>query len=269
MTWSSVCPLPSKLYEYLLVGRQQGHEVGEVGVHEIRSRQHHGIGVGGLANDRADDVHIAVAHLEGVVVADRHDGLGRVGPLPRLDQVREELGLREALGAHPRAVRGVVDPAERPQVVHDHRQRERVSRRRRDDGAQHERRPVVEQRRRVRHRVEVGRVEAHLRHVHDGDAARLDEQAHVDAADVVALHQIGRVAGIGAARGHRVGVHPRGHGLERREVLHLLDADDVGRFHHVADGERRLRQPPLERLGREHGVARAPGRWPCRRTAPC
>ena len=86
------------------------------------------------------------------------------------------------------------------------------------------------------------------------DSQLFDEEARVDATDVVAFHEIRGVLRIDLARGHRVGVEPGGQRLQRRQVFHLLDADDVGRAHDLPDRQRRLVQSVVERGLRQHDV---------------
>src|SRR3546814_7062214 len=82
----------------------------------------------------------------------------------------------------------------------------------------------------------------HAQHLHARDAGAdfgsADQVAHVDAADVVAFLQVGRVLRVGLAVGDRVLADARGEALQHGEVLHLLHCEDVGRVQVVADRHR-------------------------------
>ena len=107
-----------------LVPSEAVDEVDEVRIDEVGAGQLDLLGRRGGAADRPHDVGVAVADLEGVEVADDGDVLVRVGRLPLLDESRQVLRLRAALGPHRRAVGGLLDVDQRLQVVDDDRDRE-------------------------------------------------------------------------------------------------------------------------------------------------
>src|SRR3546814_6692047 len=66
-------------------------------------------------------------------------------------------------------------------------------------------------------------------------SATLFRSAHVDAADVVAFLQVGRVLRVGLAVGDRVLADARGEALQHGEVLHLLHCEDVRSEEHTSE----------------------------------
>ena len=98
---------------------------------------------------------------------------------------------------------------------------------------------------------------AELGDVDDGRRAGSSREAAVDAADVVAFDEKRLIARIGLAFADGVVVDLGGNRLQRRQVLDFLDADDVGRLQHMANRQRRLVQPVVERRRRQRDVADA------------
>ena len=253
--------IPVEHERIALVGRGEVDQIRQIRIHEIGARECHEIGRRRGPLDGSNRIDVTVVDLECVVVADRDDPLVRVRCLTRLNEVREEFRLRLPLVPDPVAVGRVVDAGQRTQVVHDDgdgdRTRTGLRRKRR---AQDERRSIVQQRLRwvsVRTSKNERRIFAFLSDVDDGNARRFDEEARVDATDVVAFCQIGLVIRIRIAVRDGVFIHLVSNRLQHARVLDLLEADDVGRQHHVADLERRLVQPVVECRFRQHGIAGA------------
>src|SRR5205085_797781 len=96
--------------------------------------------------------------------------------------------------------------------------------------------------------------EFYLRHVNGRDARLFDEEAHVYAADVAALYEVGDVVRVGQSVNRlRIGVDLGGDRLQRRKLLHLLDADHVRVALDVAYDERSLVEPLVEGGLRQRG----------------
>ena len=122
-------------------------------------------------------------------------------------------------------------------------------------GAQDERRPVVQQFLLSRVRIQIGVAsgcgvhaagQLKLRHVHDIDARRFDEETDINAAHIVAFDEKSYIVRVRMAGRHFIVIDLVGDRLERRKIFHLLDAEHIGQAHQVADGERDLVEPVVE-----------------------
>ena len=118
-------------------------------------------------------------------------------------------------------------------------------------GPQHQRRTVVEKRLFVNALVVKLVFLAELFGLDHADPRRFDQKARVDAAAVVAVDEVSLVFRVGLAGGLGVGVDAFGEAFEGGEVLDLDHAYHVRRLHDVADAERDLFHPLVERVGRD------------------
>ena len=237
-----------------------GVVAGRSGADEVRIQPHrrpvdHLLGWRLIAADDPEQVHVAVADLERVVVTDRHDRHTGVLGLQLDEQLRHRFTLRLPLGSDSNAVNRIVDAVQRAEMVHDdeHVGGEPIGRplNRR---VQHQRRPVVEQLGRAVSRVDVRLVGSPLLDgLHGHAGAR--EDADIDAADVVAFDEMRLISGQRLAGRRGVGIDPRREILQHGQVLGFLDADDLGRAQVVADDQRRLRQSIGVGRRRQHRVA--------------
>ena len=180
----------------------------------------------------AGDVHVGVAELESVEITDHDQVDVRVGVLQGLGLGRDGLGLFEALLAHAVPVEGIVDAAQRA-AVHDHDRKREVAAVGRVAALEQQRRAIVQQRAVIAQQFRG----AQLGHLIDRDAVP-GQEADVDAAHVVALHQEG-----GIGHGRVVGRNLGRQVLQHAQLLHFLNGQHVRRIHHVADEVGELAQP--------------------------
>ena len=97
---------------------------------------------------------------------------------------------------------------------------------------------------------------SNLRDLHDMDPTcrAFDQEADVDAADVIAFFEERVVFRIRLGIANRVGADLDRKPPQHGEVLHFDDAKNIRRAQHMADCERRLGQPPIQRVRREDCV---------------
>ena len=245
-------------------GRQQPGQGLVIGVDQVDAvASDDGFIIGGrLAGDRAQRIDIAIVELEGVEVAHHQHALGRVGALPGLQQLGQEHRLGLALGAHA-GTGGIVGfiAIERALVDHDRGQRELAAIGKVHHRLQRQRRTVVEQAAGTVRLDPLGvlavlldQADLHPRHA-GGDLGGLDQEADVDAADVVAFHQIGHVLRVGLAIGHRIGIDAVGQGGQHAQALHFDRTEDVREVQVVADAQRGLVQSLVVGGAGQHWLA--------------
>src|SRR5215472_8743639 len=132
-------------------------------------------------------------------------------------------------------------------MVHDYCKRQTATQRPRAGRSENQWRTIVQRILSSRVRVCIGCCRMRLGNIDDAYARLLDKKANIYPPDVITFDQVRRIVRIRETiETYRIIIDLSCHSLQGREILHLLDADDVRITLHGANNQRGLRYSAIE-----------------------